>query len=65
MSELIRHMSLPSRVLRVSVIRTPEEKGKTNLWYKEYKKESKKLVDFCEKLIEKREREADYIELEQ
>ena len=50
---------------RLSVIRTPEEKGKTNLWYKEYQKESKKLLDFCEKMIGKREREADYIELEQ
>ena len=50
---------------RLSVIRTPEEKEKTNPQYKEYQKESKKLVDFCEKMIGKREREADYIELEQ
>ena len=49
----------------LSVIRTPAEKGKTNLQYKEYQKESKKLLDFCEKMIGKREREADYIELEQ
>ena len=50
---------------RLSVIRTPAEKGKTNLQYKEYQKESKKLLDFCEKMMRKREREADYIELEQ
>ena len=50
---------------RLSVIRTPKEKEKTNLQYKEYQKESKKLLDFCEKMIGKREREADYIELEQ
>ena len=50
---------------RLSVIRTPAEKGKTNLQYKEYQKESKKLLDFCEKMMGKREREADYIELEQ
>ena len=50
---------------RLSVIRTPEEKEKTNLQYKEYQKESKKLLDFCEKMIGKKEREADYIELEQ
>ena len=50
---------------RLSVIRTPEKKGKTNLQYKEYQKESTKLLDFCEKMIGKREREADYIELEQ
>ena len=50
---------------RLSVIRTPAEKGKTNLQYKEYQKESKKLLDFCEKMMGKREKEADSIELEQ
>ena len=50
---------------RLSVIRTPAEKGKTNLQYKEYQEESKKLLDFCEKMMGKREREADSIELEQ
>ena len=50
---------------RLSVIRTPAEKGKRNLQYKEYQKESKKLLDFCKKMMGKREREADYIELEQ
>ena len=49
----------------LSVIRIPAEKGKTNLQYKEYQKESKKLLDFCEKIMGKREREADSIELEQ
>ena len=39
---------------RLSVIRTPAEKGKTNLQYKEYQKESKKLLDFCEKMMGKR-----------
>ena len=50
---------------RLSVIRTPAEKGKTNLQYKEYQEESKKLLDFCEKMMGEREREADCIELEQ
>ena len=50
---------------RLSVIRTPEEKGKTNLQYEEYQKESKKLLEFCEKIMGKREKEADSIELEQ
>ena len=50
---------------RLLVIRTPAEKGKTNLQYKEYQKESKKLLDFCEKMMGKRERDADSIELEQ
>ena len=47
------------------MIRTLAEKGKTNLQYKEYQKESKKLLDFCEKMMGKREKEADSIELEQ
>ena len=50
---------------RLSVIKTPAEKGKTNLQYEEYQKESKKLLDFCEKMMGKREKEADSIELEQ
>ena len=50
---------------RLSVIKTPAEKGKTNLQYKEYQKESKKLLDFCEKMMGKRDKEADFIELEQ
>ena len=50
---------------KLSVIKTPAEKGKTNLQYKEYQKESKKLLDFCEKMMGKREKEADSIELEQ
>ena len=47
------------------MIRTLAEKGKTNLQYEEYQKESKKLLDFCEKMMGKREREADSLELEQ
>ena len=41
---------------RLSVIKTLAEKGKTNLQYKEYQKESKKLLDFCEKMMGKREK---------
>ena len=50
---------------RLLVIKTPAEKGKTNFQYKEYQKESKKLLDFCEKMMGKREKETDSIELEQ
>ena len=50
---------------RLTVIKTPAEKGKTNLQYEEYQKESKKLLDFCEKMMGKGEKEADSIELEQ
>ena len=50
---------------RLSVIKTPAEKEKTNLQYKEYQKQSKRLLDFCEKMMGKREKEADSLELEQ
>ena len=47
------------------MIRTPAEKGKTNLQYEEYQRESEKLLDFCEKMMGKREKEVNSIELEQ
>ena len=50
---------------RLSVIKTPAEKEKTNLQYKEYQKESKKLLDFCEKMMGKRGKKIDSLELEQ
>ena len=50
---------------RLSVIRMPQEKDRTNLQYDEYRKESKKLLDFCEKMMGKREKEADPLKLEQ
>ena len=50
---------------RLLVIKTPAGKEKTNLQYKEYQRESKKLLDFCEKMMGKREKEADSLELEQ
>ena len=50
---------------RLSVIKTLAEKEKTNLQYKAYQKESKKLLDFCGKMMGKREREADSLELGQ
>ena len=49
----------------MSMIRTPEEKEKTDLQYREYQRESRKLLDFCEKMMGKREKEANSIELEQ
>ena len=50
---------------RMSVIKTPAEKEKVNLQYKAYQKESKKLLDFCGKMMGKREKEIDSFELEQ
>ena len=50
---------------RMLVIKTPAEKEKANLQYKAYQKESKKLLDFCGKMMGKREKEIDSVELEQ
>ena len=50
---------------RLSVIKTPQEKGKAHSHYDEYQKESRKLLNFCEKMMEKREKEIDSLELEQ
>ena len=47
------------------MIKTLAEKGKTNLQYEEYQEESKKLLDFCERMMGEREKEADSMELEQ
>ena len=50
---------------RFSMNRTPEEKEKADLQYREYHRESRKLLDFCERMMGKREKEANSIELEQ
>ena len=50
---------------RLSMNRTPEEKEKADLQYREYQRESRKLLDFCERMMGKREKEANSIELEQ
>ena len=50
---------------RLSMNRTPEEREKADLQYREYQRESRKLLDFCEKMMGKREKEANSIELEQ
>ena len=50
---------------RLSVIKTTQEKDKARSHYDEYQKESRKLLNFCEKMMEKREKEVDSLELEQ
>ena len=50
---------------RLSMTRTPEEKEKADLQYREYQRESRKLLDSCERMMGKREKEANSIELEQ
>ena len=42
-----------------------EEEAEVNLQHKEYQKENFRLMRFCSKMIEKKDKEAGYIELEQ
>ena len=50
---------------RLLVVKTPQEKDKAHSHYDEYQKESRKLLNFCEKMMEEREKEIDSLELEQ
>ena len=50
---------------RLSVVQTPQEKDRAHSHYGEYQKKSRKLLNFCEKMMEKREKEIDSLELEQ
>ena len=40
---------------RLSVVKTPQEKDRARSHYDEYQKESRKLLNFCEKMMEKRD----------
>ena len=50
---------------RLSIVGTPEDEVQVNHQHKEYQKESSRLLRFCKKMIEKKDKEAGYIELEQ
>ena len=50
---------------RLSVVKTPQEKDRAHFHYDEYQKESIKLLNFCERMMGKREKEIDSLELEQ
>ena len=50
---------------RLSVVKTPQEKDKACSHFDEYQKESRKFLNFCEKMMEKREKEINSLELEQ
>ena len=69
--EMIREIEIKNDIAqkildnRLTVIRTPEEKEEMNLQYKEYEKESQRILKFCERMMKKEERGVDYLELEQ
>ena len=50
---------------RLTIVKTPQEKDKAHFQYDEYQKESKRLLNFCEKMMGKRKKEIDSLELEQ
>ena len=50
---------------RLLIVKTPQEEDRARFQYDEYQKESRKLLNFCEKMMGKREKEIDSLELEQ
>ena len=50
---------------RLAAVENSEEEADVNLQHKEYQKESFRLLRFCRKMIEKKDKEAGYIEFEQ
>ena len=50
---------------KLSTVKTPQEEDRARFQYGEYQKESRKLLNFCEKMMGKREKEIGSLELEQ
>ena len=50
---------------RYTIEANSSEMAEADKQHKEYQKESKRLMDFCRKMIDKRDKEAGYIDLEQ
>ena len=67
MTEIEIKNAIAQKVLnnRIAAAGNLEEDAEVNLQHKEYQKESFRLLRFCRKMIEKKDKEAGYIELEQ
>ena len=69
--ELIREVeiknSIAQKVLnnRLPIVENSEEEAEVNLQHKEYQKESFRLLRFCRRMIEMKDKEAGYIEFDQ
>ena len=50
---------------RLAIVGTSEEEAEVDQQHKEYQKESSRLLKFCKTMIEKKDKEAGHIELEQ
>ena len=69
--ELMREIEIKNAIAqkvlnnRLAAVGNSEEKVEVNLQHKEYQRKSFRLLKFCRKMIEKKDKEAGYIELEQ
>ena len=69
--ELMREIEIKNAIAkkvlsnRLAAVENSEEEAEVNLQHKEYQKESFRLLKFCRKMIEKKDKEEGYIELEQ
>ena len=70
--ELMREIEIKNAIAQkvlnnrlVAVGNSEEEEAEVNLQHKEYQEESFRSLRFCRKMIEKKDKEAGYIELEQ
>ena len=69
--ELIREVEIKNAIAqkvlsnRLAIVGNSEEEVEIDLQHKEYQKESFRLLKFCRKMIEKKDKEAGYIEFDQ
>ena len=69
--QLMREIEIKNAIVqkvlnnRLGAVGNSEEEAEVNLQHKEYQKESFRLLRFCRKMIEKKDKEAGYIELKQ
>ena len=68
--ELMREVEIKNAIAqkilnRLAVVGNSEEEAEVDLQHKEYQKESFRLLRFCRRMIEKKDKEAGYIEFDQ
>ena len=69
--ELVREIEIKNAIAqkvlsnRLTAVGNSEEEAEVNLQHKEYQKEKFRLLRFCRKMIEKKDKEVVYIKLEQ
>ena len=67
MREIETKNAIAEKVLqnRYTIVANSSEMAEADKQHRDYQKESKKLMDFCRKMIDKEDKEAGYIDLEQ